>query len=105
MSPQSKNLTEKRQYWKSHILRWQESGLTQIEYCRKSELHERVFGYWKRKLVSSKDNNSFVEIPARTGVNPSSRIIELRIPDGTILRCSEDIRAINLQNILRALRG
>lgn len=104
MSPRNKNLKEKRQYWKSHILKWQDSGQTQIEYCRENELNERVFGYWKRKLVVSEENNTFIEIPVPKRAVPSGGIIELAIPNGIILRCGEDIRINNLEKILRAIQ-
>ena len=29
---------EKRQFWENHVQAWQQSGLTQAEYCRQNNL-------------------------------------------------------------------
>jgi len=41
----------KRNYWKRHIDGWQESGLSQSEYCRQHDLKEHLFFYWKKRIV------------------------------------------------------
>ncbi len=44
-------ITEKREFWKQQIQNWQESSLTQVEYCRENNLIPHRFTYWKRRLV------------------------------------------------------
>jgi len=41
---------DKSSYWESHFQSWEQSGLTQSEYCRQHTLKYHVFLYWKRKL-------------------------------------------------------
>jgi hypothetical protein len=47
----TEELTEIRSFWKKQIQEWQESGLPQVEYCRKHNLIPHRFTYWKQKLV------------------------------------------------------
>ena len=47
----TEELTEIRTFWKKQIQSWQESGLPQVEYCRKNNLIPHRFTYWKQKLV------------------------------------------------------
>ncbi|HSO66352.1 MAG TPA: IS66 family insertion sequence element accessory protein TnpB [Desulfatirhabdiaceae bacterium] len=47
----TEELTEIRSFWKNQIEGWQESGLPQVEYCRKHNLIPHRFTYWKQKLV------------------------------------------------------
>ena len=43
--------------WKQRIYDWQCSGLSQTEWCRQHQLNNHQLGYWKRKLLSSADEN------------------------------------------------
>jgi len=47
----TEELTEIRTFWKKKIQGWQESGLSQVEYCRTHNLIPHRFTYWKQKLV------------------------------------------------------
>jgi len=46
---------EKRRFWQEHIEGWQESGLTQVEYCRQHNLIHPRFTYWKRRIVKPQE--------------------------------------------------
>ena len=37
-SSRAEALEQKRTYWKQHIDQWQQTGLTQAEYCRRYNL-------------------------------------------------------------------
>ncbi len=45
--------TAKQTFWKGHICRQAESGLTIKEYCRRNGLSLHTFRYWKRRIVGS----------------------------------------------------
>ena len=44
---------EPRVFWGEHIGKCRASGLAIKEYCRRHDLKEGAFFYWKRKLSSS----------------------------------------------------
>jgi len=56
------NRAEKRSYWEDHIRRWQESGLTQIEYCRRHEINHHRLIYWRKQLSKGVSSSALVEI-------------------------------------------
>ena len=37
------------EFWSRHIEKWNNSGLTQVEYCRLNDLNRFTFNYWKSK--------------------------------------------------------
>jgi hypothetical protein len=45
----------KRDYWSSHIERWQESGLSQSDYCRENDLKDHQFVYWKKRIIQAEE--------------------------------------------------
>lgn len=61
---------DKNQYWKPHIMAWEQSGESQVEYCRQHGLNIKLFGYWKRKLVKKSGSVSFVPV----SIKPSHAI-------------------------------
>jgi len=44
------DLTEKGQYWARYVQEWQQSNLTQSEYCRNQNISVSTFSRWKQKL-------------------------------------------------------
>jgi hypothetical protein len=69
----AEQLKQKRSYWKQHIDTWQETGLTQAEYCRRNNLKHHQLVYWKKRFLKAETDVSFVplkledllDIPAR----------------------------------------
>ena len=69
----AEQLKQKRSYWKQHIDTWQETGLTQAEYCRRNNLKHHQLVYWKKRFLKTETDVSFVplkledllDIPAR----------------------------------------
>ena len=105
MSKKITTPTEKQQYWSKQITLWRQSGLSQTEYCSRNKLSIKVFAYWKRKLPSTGNNTSLVEVPIVSDNFSPAPAMEFLLSEGTILRCREDIPAEYLQNIMSALRG
>ena len=58
----AEELEQKRSYWKQHIDRWQETGLTQAEYCRRHNLKHHQLVYWKKRFSHTKTGVSFVSL-------------------------------------------
>jgi len=56
---------EREESWRRHIRLWEESGLTQIEYCRQNNLSRQRFTYWKCKRDRKDEPVKFV--PLHTG--------------------------------------
>jgi hypothetical protein len=62
---------EREEGWTRHIKLWEESGLTQIEYCRQNNLSKHRFTYWCKRH-RKKEPVKFVSLyPTHTIKNPS----------------------------------
>ena len=55
-------LTEKRQFWRKQVQDWQESGLSQKEFCRRNDLPEHRLTYWKNRFLKSEAAVSLVQL-------------------------------------------
>jgi hypothetical protein len=58
----AKQLEQKRTYWKQHIESWQQTGLTQAEYCRQHNLKHYQLVYWKKHFLKTETDVSFVRL-------------------------------------------
>ena len=58
----AEQLEQKRTYWKQHIDSWQETGLTQTEYCRRHNLKHHQLVYWKKRFLKTETGVSFVPL-------------------------------------------
>ncbi len=58
----AEQLEQKRTYWKQHIDSWQETGLTQTEYCRRHNLKHHQLVYWKKRFLKIETGVSFVPV-------------------------------------------
>ena len=52
----------KRGYWKDQVRQWQDSGLSQKEYCRQNNLRENQLTYWKKRFGKTESTVSLVEL-------------------------------------------
>ena len=58
----AEQLEQKRTYWKQHIDSWQETGLSQTEYCRINNLKHHQLVYWKKRFLNTETDVSFVPL-------------------------------------------
>jgi hypothetical protein len=43
-------LSKRGRFWQGHLQQWQQSGLSQAQYCREQGLSAAAFGWWKGRL-------------------------------------------------------
>jgi transposase-like protein len=43
-------MTERATYWAGLVARWQESGVSQLAFCRQEGINAGTFAWWKRQL-------------------------------------------------------
>ena len=105
----AEQLEQKRSYWKQHIESWQETGLTQVEYCRQHNLKHHQLVYWKKRFLKTETDVSFVslklddllDIPARPDHASLSLVIDNHFKID--IRAGFDARL--LRQLIYALRG
>ena len=78
----------REQFWREHIDRWQESGLTKSAYCRQEDLKLHQMSYWCQKLVATKQQlpsaGRFVPLQLRTPLTEST--LSVVLPNGIVVR-------------------
>jgi len=105
----TEELKQKRTYWKQHIDDWQQTGLTQTEYCRRHNLKHHQLVYWKKRFLKTETDVSFVslklddllDIPARPDHASLSLVIDNHFKID--IRAGFDARL--LRQLIYALRG
>jgi transposase-like protein len=96
-----------RSRWEELVGAWQHSGLTQAEFARREGVQYPTFASWvqqargakgARKPAVPKVRFAEVQWPANLG----AEALEVRLPDGTMLRGGS---ALELAALVRALRA
>ena len=67
------SIKEKRKFWKQHLILWQDSGLSQAEYCRRNNLNKHQWGYWKKRYVKTEATTEFIPLPIEQAFSLSGR--------------------------------
>jgi len=67
-------------YWMRHLQAWDQSDLTQREYCAKHGLHEQAFYRWKCKRARGAAPLTLV--PATMGTAAGVGLLRLTTPKG-----------------------
>ena len=63
MSDQKNTRVTKRQYWQDQINAWQDSKLSQSDYCAQSGVKLSTFSYWLSVLLKSENkHNQFAKV-------------------------------------------
>ena len=105
----AEQLEQKRSYWKQHIDAWQETGLTQVEYCRQHSLKHHQLVYWKKRFLKTETDVSFVpikledllDIPA----SPENASLFLVVNNHFKIEIRPGFDAQLLRQLIFALRG
>ena len=64
------------EFWARHLRECQESGLSYAAYCRRHDLTESAFGYWRKKLLAvQQDRFGFVELKVSAGKRSGIEVV------------------------------
>jgi hypothetical protein len=100
---------EKAEFWTDHIKKWEESGLSQIDYCRENNVSRHRFTYWKIKNNKKINPIRFVPIITKppTSSLPSGSIEPLRVQVGDKYRIEvgEGFSGETLVRLINTLLG
>jgi len=76
--------------WRGIVARFQESGLTPKEFCKREALAEATFGRWRRRFLAEDERPEFVELlpssASMKGRGSEFWELELDLPCGGTLR-------------------
>jgi len=91
-------------YWKSHIDKWSDSGLTQTEYCRQNKISRDRFTYWKTKFKKNNFPVDFVQVSEVSQVMRTADL-KLNIGGGLQIEIPENFSQVTLEQVLKILEG
>jgi len=75
---QQRARTERGRFWERHLRAWQQSGLSQAQYCRRHHLSAPAFGWWKGRLSLARTPDKRTAKECRTAGRKSS-FVELTL--------------------------
>ncbi len=105
----AEQLEQKRTYWKRHIDSWQETGLTQVEYCRRHNLKHHQLVYWKKRFFKTETGVSFVPLKLEDlldiPVQPDHAALCLIIDNHFKIEIRAGFDAALLRQLIFALQG
>jgi transposase len=107
-------MTERARYWRRWLVRWNRSGLTQTEFCRRHGLKLANFAWWKRRLTlrigagtsrseaRSASAAKFVEVAL-----PAERAsgYEVVLSGGRVVRVPDEFDAESVSRLISAVES
>jgi len=76
------NTHHKRSFWEHHLVRWQQSGLSQRAYCRQNDLKPHQFYYWRRRTLKPRSDVSFLPVTLPVDSVHQHHGIRVLMPNG-----------------------
>jgi transposase-like protein len=79
-------MSERAQYWTRMLGAWEQSGLSQLEFCRREGINAGTFAWWKRQLRKARG-----DVPRRQGQprKAAGRFVEVRLTNSSLLSTYE----------------
>ena len=103
--PEELEPKEKRQFWEGHIQSWQQSGLTQAEYCRQNDLKNHRWWYW-RKRISHPPDTGVTFVPLRFSSSKTSQAgICVVTPNGYRIEIDNGYDISKIRQLIATVRG
>ena len=102
----------KATYWTEHIAAWHKSGLSQGAYCRRHGLSQSSWGYWRKRLARSADEEAapcfaIVPVPlfasAQADMATAPEPLLVHVGDGFRIEIRGDFAAAVLEKLVRTL--
>ena len=100
---------QKYNLWKKHIEKWEESNLTQAEYCRRYNLKIKSFGYWKGRIKTTEPSEvKFCQLPVpiiKKEPSPTENSLVLRVGKHHEVSIGDEFKSETLIRLIHTLRS
>ena len=99
---------EKADFWGDHIKRWEESGMSQIDYCLEYNLSRHRFTYWKCKNNKKDNPVKFIPIVTRSTISSLHNSVEplkVQVGDRYRIEVGEGFSGETLIRLINILSG
>lgn len=97
---QEQTVTEKRKFWEEQIRFWQESGLSQSEYCKRHGIRSSQWFYWRRRC---RDTEGLTLVPLKLpSLNAhKAPVVRIITPNGFTIELDADAPVTSLPYLIR----
>ncbi|ELA9392371.1 IS66 family insertion sequence element accessory protein TnpB [Vibrio parahaemolyticus] len=91
-------MTHSPQVWQRHVNAWQNTDLSQAQYCRSHGLDQSQFSYWKCKFTRTKSatqsvTSKFALAHVETVTEHVSSVLTVTLPNGTLVEGIDEYNA------------
>jgi hypothetical protein len=97
-------ILNKEKYWQKHISKYEQSGLSQKEYCKQNNLVYDTFRGWRKRL-SKISTDDLVQVPSiitETAIVPNESL-EIIINDILKIKIPDNFNPATLNELLKML--
>ena len=98
---QDQTLTEKRKFWEEQIRFWQESGLSQSEYCKRHSIRSSQWFYWRRRCRGTETGLTLVPLKLPSLNAHKAPVVRIITPNGFTIELDADEPITSLPNLIR----
>jgi hypothetical protein len=96
----------RREHWRELLRRWQASGISQAQFCRRRGIPVWKFAWWKKRLSDEHPAADGLFVPVRVAPSTASCAeLELTLRGGRLLRFGADVPPARLAEIVAALEA
>lgn len=87
-----------------HIIDWENSNLSQLDFCKKNGIAFGTFGYWRKRYLQKETTETKVKVfkPIKL-VSKKESIYKITYPNGVYLSLSSDVDKNELAKLIRCL--
>jgi len=103
MAAENLKIRKTRTAWRNHIRTWEQSDMSQAEFCRIHKLSTKSFYYWKKKY--DKLSVSFIPINLRPDMYKMSATICLTVDNRYRLEIPNGFESDTLTKLLQVLKA
>jgi hypothetical protein len=84
-----------QQHWQHHIDAWQQTQLSQAQYCRYHQLDQSQFSYWKRKVLGASNTSTVSSLftIAQVETQHTTSTLSVTLPNGVLIDGVDEMNA------------
>ena len=100
---QEKTPSQKIEFWKEQIRSWQQSGLSQSEYCKQHGIRSSQWFYWKKRCRNAEAGLTLVpvKLSSLTGFTRKQTVIRVITPNGFTIELDCDASLQSIPQLVR----
>ena len=97
---------QRREHWRRVVGRWQASGMSQAQFCRRHNIPTWKLAWWRKRLKGQAQASASLFVPvAIASPAASGAELELTLPGGRVLRFGAQVEPTRLSAIVAALES